>query len=295
MSIKMEKETILFNIIGYIYISLLALFCAVPFLLIISASFTEESSIYKYGFSLIPKEISTFAYQIIFKAPMQIINAYKISITITVVGTAVGLFVTAMTAYILYRKDFKYRNHFSFIFYFTTIFGGGLIPWYIMIVKYLHLKNTIFALILPIILNAWFIILMRNFMNSIPVSIIESAKIDGAGDFTIFLRLILPMSGPGLATIGLFIALGYWNNWFLAMLFIEKQELVPLQFYLYRLLSNINFFATVAAESGVPQPDLPSQSIKMAMAVVATGPIIFLYPFVQKYFVRGITIGAVKG
>ena len=187
------------------------------------------------------------------------------------------------------------RNGISFFIYFTTLFSGGLIPWYILMTKNLGLKDSYWALILPPLLSAWNIILMRSFMKSIPESIVESAKIDGAGDFKIYQRLILPLSTPGLATIGLFLALGYWNDWFNANMFITSDSKYPLQFLLYKILSSAAVLQTnngaYLAANVVP----PTETLKMAVAVVATGPIILLYPFVQRYFVKGLTVGAVKG
>lgn len=295
MKIKTQKETILFNILGYIIISLMALLCLLPFLLIISGSFTSEMAINRYGYSLIPREFSTAAYEMIFKAPEKIVRAYGVTIFITVVGTAVALFITAMTAYVLYRKDLKWRNHLAFFIYFTTLFNGGIVPLYILMVRYLQLKNNILALILPNMLVPFYILIMRNFMKSIPDSLVESAKIDGGGDFKIFIRIIFPLIGSSLASIGLFIALGYWNNWSNAMFYMDKPELYPLQYLLYNMISNTNFASAAMSSAGIPLPDMPQQSSKMAMTVVSIGPIVLFYPFVQKYFVKGITIGSVKG
>lgn len=291
----MTKDRIIFNILGGVFILVIVLLCIIPIIMLITGSFTSQTAIIKEGYRLIPHQFSLEAYKIIFQSPVSILRAYLISIVITCFGTILGLFITAMTGYVLSCKDFKYRNRFSFFFYFTTIFSGGLVPWYIMVVRYLHLKNSILALIIPMLLNVIFIIIMRSFMNELPVSISESAKIDGAGDFLIFTRLILPLSKPVLATIGLFIALNYWNDWFLALMFIDNDKMYPLQYFLYAILSKMDFINAAAAQSGIPVPSMPSESFKLAMTVVATGPIVFLYPFVQKYFVKGITMGAVKG
>ncbi|HHW23433.1 MAG TPA: carbohydrate ABC transporter permease [Clostridiaceae bacterium] len=292
---KIRKDRLVFNILGVVVILLITLFCVLPFLLILTGSITSQGSILRDGYRFIPKEISFQAYQIIFESPDMLLKAYGVTIMVTVIGTLTGLFFTAMTAYVLNSKDFKYRNHFSFYFYFTTIFGGGLVPWYIMMVKYLKMKDTYMALIFPLLMNVIYILIKRNFMKSIPDAIFESAKLDGAGDFTIFLRLVLPLSKPSLATIGLFIALNYWNDWYNAMLFVDKQSMFPLQYFLYQILSKLDFINQTASRSGVPVPQMPSEPMKLAMTVVATGPIVLLYPFVQKYFVKGITVGAVKG
>jgi putative aldouronate transport system permease protein len=285
----------LFNLIGYSFITVISILCLIPFLMVISSSLTDESSIYKYGYSLIPHKMSFETYKIAFEAPMEIIRGYGITVSVTVLGTLTGLFITALTAYVLYRKEFKYRYQFSFLFYFTSLFSGGLVSYYIFLVRYLGFKDKYYALILPLLLNVFYILIMRNFMNSVPYSIIESAKIDGAGDFEIFLKIVLRVITPAIASIGLFIALGYWNDWFQAMLFIENYQMYPLQYMLYRIITSVEFSNVVSSQSGIPMPEMPKETIKMAMTVISTGPIIFLYPFVQKYFVKGITIGAVKG
>ncbi|GMK40068.1 sugar ABC transporter permease [Paenibacillus sp. CCS19] len=295
MKIKMEKSTIVFNAIGYTIITILAVLCLLPFLLIVSGSFTPEMEIIAQGFKLIPKQFSLDAYSAAFSNPKQIFDGYKVTVLVTLIGTALGLFLTSMAGFVLSRKEFKYKDKLAFFIYFTTLFSGGLIPWYIMMVKYLDLKDSYLALLLPGLLSAWNIILMKNFMKSIPESITESAKIDGAGEFTIYMKLILPLSTPGLATIGLFMALGYWNEWFLANLFITTESKFPLQFLLYKILASAAVLKTNVAGNLSPDFQAPAETLKMAAAVIATGPIIFLYPFVQRFFVKGLTIGAVKG
>lgn len=291
-----HTDRILLKIIGYVTLTILSLFCLFPFVLILSSSLTEESSIIEHGFQLIPKAFSTEAYSLLFQYPADMIKAYSVTITITIAGTAFGLFLTSMTAYVLSRRDFKWRNQFSFFFFFTTLFSGGLVPWYLMIVNYLQLKDNLLVLILPMLLNVFYIIVMKSFMSSIPDAINESAKIDGASDFLIYRKLILPLSKPALATIGLFIALAYWNDWYHALLFISKSDLMPLQYYLYKMLGNMDGMRKAMMETGVVvNMDLPTESLKMAMTLVATGPILIAYPFIQRYFVQGLTLGSVKG
>lgn len=293
--IEIPKTTIVFNIIGHFFITLVAILCLLPFLMLISGSFSSEQAIVNEGYGLIPKEFSFDAYKLLFKYPQDILRAYGVSIFITVVGTAFGLFITTMTAYVLSRKDFIYRNKLAFFFYFTTLFNGGILSTYIFFIRYLHLKNSYLALILPIIFNVFYLLIMRSFISTVPESISESAKIDGAGDFVIFVRLILPLSKAGLATIGLFFALDYWNDWYNAMLYMTDYKKFPLQYMLYNTISASEALARISSVSNVSMVDIPSRSLKLAMTVVATGPIILVYPFVQKYFVKGITIGAVKG
>ena len=288
-------DTICFKAIGYPLICLFALVCIIPFFLIIASSFTSESYIIKNGYVLWPKEFSTSAYELIFKNPAKILRAYGVTAFVTIIGTALSVFVNAMTGYVLQRKDFRWRNIFSFYFFFTTLFSGGLVPWYILCVKTLHLKNTIWALIIPTIVSVWNIILVKGFMGGLPGEITESAKIDGAGDFRIFVKLILPLSKPVVATIGLFTALAYWNDWYMCMLFIDKKELFDLQYLLYQLMGSIKALREIASQSTISVSSMPIESTKMALTIVATGPIILVYPFVQKYFVKGLTLGSVKG
>jgi putative aldouronate transport system permease protein len=285
-----------FMVIAYGTVVFLTILCLLPFWLIISGSFTSENEIIGEGFKLWPNDLSIDAYKAVFTNPEQIFRAYWVTICLTVIGTFIGLFLTSMAGYVLARKDFKYRNSVAFFMYFTTLFSGGLIPWYILIVKYLDWKDSYLAMLIPALISAWNIILMKNFMKSIPDSIVESARIDGANDFTIYSRLILPLSTPGLATIGLFLALGYWNDWFTANIFITTESKFPLQFFLYKILANAAVLRTdIAANLAAVNFKAPAETLKMAVAVVVTGPIVLLYPFVQKYFVKGLTIGAVKG
>ncbi len=288
-----RKEPIVY--LFYVIVILVAIICFVPFWLIVVGSLSLESDILAYGYSMWPPHWSMSAYEMVFNIPERIGQAYKISITITAVGTFISLFFSSMAAYVLMRKDFHYRNAVAMLLYFPSIFSGGMLPSYLLIVKYLGLKDSIWALILPGMISAWNIFLLRNFMSDIPDAIMESAKIDGANDFQIFVRLYLPLSKAGLATIGLFTALGYWNSWSGAMLYINKQRLYPLQYLLYSMLSNVQGLKELASQAGIAMPNLPSETYKMAMAVVTTGPILLLYPFVQRYFVKGITVGSVKG
>lgn len=291
-----DKSSKIIQTFSYIFITIFSLLCLLPFILMISSSFSSETAITQYGFSLWPKEFSTFAYRLIFDNPKLIIGDYVVTIGITAIGTAIGLTIIAMTGYALQRPDFPYRNKISFYIFFTTLFSGGLVPFYLLISKYMHLQNNYLAILLPGLMSPWLIILMKNFLKSIPHSITESAKIDGAGDLTIFIKIILPMATPALATVGLFLALGYWNEWYNSMLFLSANVTYrPLQLFLYNVVTQADFIRNSAASANVPAQDIPNETMKMATAVVATGPVILFYPFVQKYFIAGITIGAVKG
>ena len=293
--IKLTSSRIVFNIISYVFITLLAALCVLPFVMLISGSFSSEQAIRFNGYSILPQEFTTEAYGVIFKSPEKVLRAYGVTIFITAVGTILGLFLLTMTAYVISRQDFKYRNKISFFFYFTTLFNGGMISTYIFYIQYLHLKDNFLALILPGIMNVFYLLIMRSFVNTVPTALIESAKIDGAGEFRIFVQIVLPLPKSGLATIGLFMALGYWNDWYNAMLYMNTETKFPLQYMLYNMLQKQQALAAIASQVGIKVENLPSNSLKLAMAVVATGPIILFYPFVQKYFVKGITIGSVKG
>jgi putative aldouronate transport system permease protein len=200
-----------------------------------------------------------------------------------------------MTAYVISRKSFRYRNHISFYFYFTTLFNGGMVSTYIFYIRYLNLKDNILALIIPGMFNVFYLLIMRSFVSAVPSATIESAKIDGAGEFRIFAQIVLPLIPSGLATIGLFKALQYWNDWYNAMLYINSINKYPLQYMLYDLLNRSAALAQMAAMGGYVMEDIPTYTLKMAMAVVTTGPIVLVYPFVQRFFIKGITIGSVKG
>lgn len=295
-AIKLDRSDIVLQTISYVVVTLFSLFCLLPFVLIVSASFSSEQTIMRTGFGLLPKDFTLTAYEWIFKAPRQIIGSYVITITMTVCGTAIGLFIISMTGYALNRRDFPFRNHISFFIYFTTLFSAGLAPTFLWVARDLGLRGSYFAVFLQLLMTPWLIILMKNFMRTVPYEVIESGKMDGAGDFRIFISLCLPMMKPALATIGLFLALAYWNEWYLSSLYLGSTvEFKPLQYHLYNVINTANALRNSVAGSNVSITNLPSNTLKMASAVVAIGPILLLYPFIQKYFVSGITIGAVKG
>ncbi|WP_438445403.1 carbohydrate ABC transporter permease [Gorillibacterium sp. sgz5001074] len=297
MKIKDEKYYRSFQAVAYLVILLAAAACLFPFLLIIAASLTDNATIIRQGYHLIPPKFSLEGYRMVFKFPDEVLRAYGVTTSATLIGTVCGLFFMTMAGYVLQRKDFKYRNQAAFFIYFTTLFGGGLIPWYIMLTKYFKLMDRFAVLVLPGLMTPFLIILMKNFIRSaVPDEIIESAKIDGANDFTIYWRIVLALSMPGIATVGLFLALHYWNDWFTSSLFINDKALYQLQYYLYNIMNTISFMTNMGAGTGITlAEEIPTESTKMAMALIVTGPIVLLYPFVQRYFVKGLTIGAVKG
>ena len=247
------------------------------------------------GYSFYIRNFSLEGYKLVLKNPTSILRAYGVTILVTGVGTFLAVMLTVMTGYVLSRKDFPWRNGFSFFFFFTTLFNGGLVPWYLLCSKILNFNDHIYGLILPTMFSVWNVIIAKNFIKSIPFEIVESAKIDGANDFSIFIKLIFPLSMPLIATLGLFTALNYWNDWYHCMLFIKDRNLYTLQYYLQDILNSADALKRVAEKTNLDIKMLPRESMKMAMTVIATGPIILLYPFLQKYFVKGLTIGAIKG
>ena len=287
----------LFDALSYVILFVLSFLCALPFLLVISGSFSQQTDILMHGYRLFPEKVSLDAYKMLFKIPEELLRAYGVTIFVTVTGTFFGLWFTSMAAYVIASKDFRYRYQVSFFFYFTSIFGGGLVPWYVFNTKYLHFHNNMIALILPILVNETYLLILKSYMMNIPDSLYESARLDGAGDFTIYWRIVMPLTKSGLATVGLFIALAYWNDWYNAMLYMDEgsRNLYPLQYFLNNILTKAQAMNAAAARSGIPASDVPSDPMKLAMTVVATGPIVLLYPFLQKFFVKGVTIGAVKG
>ena len=295
--LKISRDVIAVNILGIIVIGLFALICLFPFYLIIVASFTNENALIRNGFPIVfqLKNAGLEAYKLCLKAPGDIINAYLITGSATIIGTCLSVLISTMTGYVLSRKDFPWRNKFSFFFFFTTLFNGGLVPWYLICVRYLHLKNSYLALILPLLFSVWNMIIAKSFMAGVPASISESAMLDGANDIQIYIRLILPLSKPLVATLALFSALSYWNDWYNCMLYITNEKMFILQYYLQRMLGSAEAMRVVAEKTGMAMDSVPLSSMQMAMTVIATGPIILLYPFVQRYFVKGLTIGAVKG
>ncbi|GLX66951.1 carbohydrate ABC transporter permease [Paenibacillus glycanilyticus] len=279
-------------------LTILSLACVVPLLLVIMTSFTDESSLTLHGYQFIPAKFSFYAYDYLMNDFDKIARGYGISAFVTIVGTAASLLLISLFAYPVSRPDFPYRNIFLFLVFFTMLFHGGLVPWYLIYVK-AGLKDTMMALILPSLIVPFNLIIVRTFFaNTIPHALVESAKIDGASEWRIYARIIMPLSLPVLATIGLFQTLIYWNDWYTSLIFISSEKLVNIQYLLYRVISDMNYlnsgFANQQAVDGVLKT-LPAQTVRMAMAVVGIGPIVIVYPFIAKYFVKGLTVGAVKG
>ena len=296
MKMKLKKNLKSTTVIAYIVVSIFALFCLFRFIMVVSGSLTPEEDIVKYGYSLIPRRISFDAYRILLYDIDRILNAYKITIFVTVVGTLCSLLVNSMAGYVLSRKV-RYQKPLLIFTIITMLFSGGMVPWYIVCVRYLHLKDTVWALILPTVARAWYIFLLRNFFKGIPEEMYESSKIDGASELTTFVKIMLPLAKPAIATVTLFASLAYWNDWWAGLMLIDDSNKQPLQLLLRTIVSNTQFLQS-SPNAGMMQEVsniLPVESVKMAIVILTIGPIIFVYPFIQKYFVKGIMVGAVKG
>lgn len=263
-----------------------------PLVLLISASLSSETDISTYGFRFVPHAVTFDAYKYVLQNPTQIFTAYAVTITVTLIGTCAGVLIMALLAYPLSRVDFSWRRPLSFVVFFTLLFSGGLVPLYILVTHYLQIQDTLWALILPYLVMPWYVFLLRAYFSGLPRELIDAAKVDGAGEWRIFFQIVVPLSRPALATVALFCALTYWNDWYLALLFINNPALEPLQYLLYQISTNIEVLQTSSQAFGV---QIPALSAQMAIAVLAIGPITLAFLFVQKHFVSGVTLGAVKG
>lgn len=275
---------------------LISIAMIIPFLLVISISLSDEQSLIEHGSKWFPEKFSTLGYQVMLRSSHAIVHAYGITILVTVVGSLAGLLLTAMTAYTISRKDFRYRKPLTFYVFFTMLFQGGIVPLYILMTRYLHLRNSVWALILPLLISPFYVMIMKGFLSKIPGEIIESVKVDGASEWRIFFRIVLPLSKPALVTIGLMLSFGYWNDWFNGLLFIDEPNRVPLQLLLYRNMNAIEFLKStaIAQHFNIDVSKLPSVSARMAMTILAAGPMMIVFPFFQRYFVGGLTVGAIK-
>lgn len=290
-----KPTSVIFNII----LAVLSLMCVIPFIFVAIISITDENTLAMNGYQFIPEKLSTYAYTYIVNAGDNILQSYGVTILITVVGTIIGLLLTGTYAYALSRKTYAYRGFFTKLITIPMLFGGGMVANYLVVTKFLMLKDTIWALILPLALGSYNIIILRTFFKtSIPDAVVESAKIDGASEWRLFFQIVIPMALPGLATIGLFLTLAYWNDWFCAMMYLDGTELMPLQYLLIQMENSIDWLASNKSMMGVDgiqaAANLPKETIKMAIVVISTLPIIFAYPFFQRYFINGLTVGAVK-
>jgi putative aldouronate transport system permease protein len=297
MSIRQGRDVKTFNAVGYVIVGLTALACLIPFYSILVGSFTDESEVLLEGYKIVPTRWSLEAYRTILTDSGNLLGrAFVNSILITSIGTIVGLFVISAAGYVLQHRKFKYASAFAFFFYFCSLFNAGMIPRFLLYANILQARNTYFVLIFTTMVSVWFIIIMRTFMRTIPYELSEAANIEGASDFRVFWNVILPLSKPGLAAIGLFLGLQYWNNWFTASIYITENEMYPLQYLLYQILKSSEFLLSdLAAEVSMRTERPPAETIKLSTAVIVTLPILGLYPFLQKYLMRGLLIGSVKG
>lgn len=293
---QIKKST---NVVFNIILTLLSLLSVIPFIFVVIISFTDENTLAMNGYRFIPEKLSLYAYQYILNAGENIIRSYGVTILVTVAGTLLGLLLTGTYAYALSRKNFAFKRFFTLVITVPMLFSGGMIANYLIMTKVLMLKNSVWALILPLCINSFNVIVLRTFFKtSIPDAVVESAKIDGASEWRLFFQIVIPMALPGLATIGLFLTLGYWNDWFNALMYMDDRNWMPLQYLLIQIENSIDWLASNKSMMGVDgiqaAANLPKETIKMAIVVISTLPIIFAYPFFQRYFVNGLTIGAVK-
>lgn len=289
-----------FQVAANLIMIVLTLFCLLPFLLLIISSITQENALVRNGYSFFPEQIDFAAYKYLLVDSTSIVRGYILSAFVSVTGTVANLAVTTLFAYPLSRRDLPGRAFISFFLFFTMLFNGGLVPSYIMWTQTFHIKNTIAALLFPnLMMGAFYVIMMRTyFTTNIPEAVIEAARIDGAGELTILVRVVLPMSVPIIVTLALLVGLGYWNDWLNGLYYINEDRLYSIQVLLNKMLMDVQFLMsnTNAAQSLQNQDiALPSTGIKMAVAVMGALPVLVIYPFFQKYFVKGIVIGAVKG
>lgn len=284
-------QHLLSELVVHLILAAISLCCLLPLVLIVSASFSNELDIARHGYAFIPRNFTAYAYQYILRVPAQIVRAYGVTTFVTVVGTGMGLLLMSLLAYVLSRRDFPWRRHLSLYVFFTMLFNGGMVPSYIWLTRGLHLKNTIWVLILPYLVAPWFVLLLRTYFDGLAQELLDAARIDGAGEWRIFFRIVVPLSTPALATVGLFCILMYWNDWYLALLYIDSRNLQPLQYMLYAILTNAQALQASPQTTGI---SLPVNTVRMAMSVLATGPAAVVFLLLQPYFIRGITVGALK-
>ena len=293
MDNRKNKTSIFIHIIFILF----GIACIIPFLMVISASFSSEVDLSRYGFRVFPKKIDFTAYAYLFKNPMQIINGYKVTIIITVVGTFLSIFVMSLVGYALSRPNFRLKKAVTWICFFPTLFSGGMVASYIVNTQYLHLTDSIWVMILPGLCNIFHIIMFRTFFKQLPDGLFDAAKIDGAGEYRIYFSLALRLSKPIIATIAFLGAQGRWNEWNSAMLYIRSPEKYPLQYLLQRMMMSIDELlrAMEKVPTLVSVQDIPGENLRMALLCVAIGPMMLVFPFFQKYFTKGMTMGSIKG
>jgi len=295
---KQHEGSRLFGYATHFIFIVYSLICVIPVLLVVSVSLSSSESITNFGYQLIPETFSLSAYSYLLKDPTELFRAYGVTVVVTATGMLLSLAIMTAYAYTISRQDFKAKNFFSFYIFFPMLFNGGIVPFYIIYTQYLGLKNSLWALILPGIVNSFYLLIMRTFFQTtIPSALIESAKIDGAGEFRTLFQIVIPLSLPILATVGMFTTLGYWNEWFMSLIFIDVPSKVSIQYLMYKTILNVQYLLQHNSSMSGSKSlfDLPTESIRMAMCVMGMAPMVVVYPFFQKYYVKGLTIGAVKG
>lgn len=284
----------LFLILMYAVLGAFALFCFIPFWIVFINSFADESLLQTAGYQLLPSKFSLHAYKLLLSGK-QVFLSYGITIIVTIAGTALGVLLTAAYAYTLSHRKVKYRNILSFLTFLTMLFGAGLVGFYMLIANWLHLKDSVWALILPYLLNPFYAFILVSYYRTLPYELNEAATVDGANDIFIFFRIIWPISLPVIATVSLFYALQYWNDWYLSLLFIDNYKMLPLQMMIRQLMSNLNVMAYVSGSQTQYNVVVPTYGMQLAIVCVTIGPIVFVYPFIQRFFIKGLTLGSVKG
>ena len=293
----MKRKSNVSQIVCHILLTLLSIMVLLPLVILISVSLSDEKDIIEYGYSLIPKNFSLEGYRYVFKNPTAIFNAYKVTTIFSIAAMVLSVLFMAMLAYPLSRRFMTGRRTWALLLYFCSLFSGGLVPLYILNTQYLHLADTYWIYILPTLVSPWYVFMLRTFFADIPEAIHESAYMDGANEFQILFRIIMPMSKPALATVALFTFLGKWQDWYTSMLYINDQDMISLQYLLQRLMNNIKMLQEQSpmTESYMNVADIPAETAQMAMAMVVAGPVLLVFPFFQKYFVKGVAVGSVKG
>lgn len=290
-----SKHRPLSNVIIYGYILIICLVCLIPILTVFSISFSNEMALVKEGYSILPRQFTLEAYRFVFKDPTPILRSYGVSISVTAVGCALGLIINSMIAYALSRRDYAFRKPLTIFLAIPMVLNGGIIPTYILITS-LGLKDNFWVMVLPLLVVPWFVILLRTFFSQLPPSLVEAAKVDGAGELRIYAQIVVPLSKPVMATVGMFLTLNYWNDWFLPLMYIQKNTLYNLQYKLYTIMIDYQEMVRNMSLSGMglSLADIPTESMRMAMCVIAAGPMLLVFPFFQKYFVKGLTVGGIK-
>jgi len=278
----------------YAVLSAFALFCFIPFWIVFINSFADESILQTAGYQLLPGKFSLDAYEFLLSGK-QVFRSYGITILVTIAGTTLGVLMTAAYAYTLSHRKVKYRNILSFLTFLTMLFGAGLVGFYMLIANWLHLKDSLWALILPYLLNPFYAFILVSYYRTLPYELNEAATVDGANDLYIFFRMIWPISLPAIATVSLFYALPYWNDWYFSLLFIDNYKMLPLQMMIRQLMSNLNVMAYVSGSQTQYNVVVPTYGMQLAIVCVTIGPIVFVYPFIQRFFIKGLTLGSVKG